>query len=204
MASPGGDTIAKGPATPLVLDFTMVDSNKDEGNRQRRVQSGLLGASGQGRRRNRERHEMDRQNVSESRTTAGTTEWAYRFTFFQKGVWLCGRKCFSLRLSLGSWLSPQFQCKRPRQMPLAAAAGRPQRLSSHTIQEHVEILGATARVNGRLTRQPIGSSRSSARGLGARLRRGETCLQTQTCSSTRGCMGRLSPRTLMSLSTSIF
>jgi hypothetical protein len=29
MASPGGDTIAKGAATPLVLDFTMVDSNKD-------------------------------------------------------------------------------------------------------------------------------------------------------------------------------
>jgi hypothetical protein len=29
MASPGGDTIAKGAATPLVLDFTMVDSNKN-------------------------------------------------------------------------------------------------------------------------------------------------------------------------------
>ena len=29
MASPGGDTIAKGAATPLVLDFTMVDSDKD-------------------------------------------------------------------------------------------------------------------------------------------------------------------------------
>jgi hypothetical protein len=29
MASPAGDTIAKGAATPLVLDFTMVDSNKD-------------------------------------------------------------------------------------------------------------------------------------------------------------------------------
>jgi hypothetical protein len=29
MASPGGDTIAKGAATPLVLDFTMVDSSKD-------------------------------------------------------------------------------------------------------------------------------------------------------------------------------
>ena len=29
MASPGGDTMAEGAATPLVLDFTMVDSNKD-------------------------------------------------------------------------------------------------------------------------------------------------------------------------------
>ena len=29
MASPGGDAIAKGTTTPLVLDFTMVDSNKD-------------------------------------------------------------------------------------------------------------------------------------------------------------------------------
>lgn len=29
MASPGGDTIAKGAVTPVVLDFTMVDSNKD-------------------------------------------------------------------------------------------------------------------------------------------------------------------------------
>jgi len=29
MASPGGDTIAKDAATPLVLDFTMVDSDKD-------------------------------------------------------------------------------------------------------------------------------------------------------------------------------
>jgi len=29
MASPGGDTIAKGAVTPLVLDFTMVDSDKD-------------------------------------------------------------------------------------------------------------------------------------------------------------------------------
>jgi hypothetical protein len=29
MASPAGDTIAKGAVTPLVLDFTMVDSNKD-------------------------------------------------------------------------------------------------------------------------------------------------------------------------------
>ena len=29
MASPDGDTIAKGAATPLVLDFTMVDSNND-------------------------------------------------------------------------------------------------------------------------------------------------------------------------------
>ncbi len=29
MASPGGDTISKGAATPLVLDFTVVDSNKD-------------------------------------------------------------------------------------------------------------------------------------------------------------------------------
>jgi hypothetical protein len=29
MASPGGDTLSEGAATPLVLDFTMVDSNKD-------------------------------------------------------------------------------------------------------------------------------------------------------------------------------
>jgi len=29
MASPGGDTIVKGAVTPVVLDFTMVDSNKD-------------------------------------------------------------------------------------------------------------------------------------------------------------------------------
>jgi hypothetical protein len=29
MASPGGDTIVKGATTPLVLDFTMVDTNKD-------------------------------------------------------------------------------------------------------------------------------------------------------------------------------
>ena len=29
MASPGGDTLAEGAATPLVLDFTMVNSNKD-------------------------------------------------------------------------------------------------------------------------------------------------------------------------------
>ena len=29
MASPGGDTIAKGAATPFVLDFTMVDTDKD-------------------------------------------------------------------------------------------------------------------------------------------------------------------------------
>jgi hypothetical protein len=29
MASPGSDTLAKGAATPLVLNFTMVDSNKD-------------------------------------------------------------------------------------------------------------------------------------------------------------------------------
>jgi len=29
MASPGGDTLAKDAATPLVLNFTMVDSNKD-------------------------------------------------------------------------------------------------------------------------------------------------------------------------------
>ena len=29
MASPGGDTLAQGAATPLVLDFTMVDSDKD-------------------------------------------------------------------------------------------------------------------------------------------------------------------------------
>lgn len=29
MASPGGDTIAKGAATPVVLDFTMVQPDKD-------------------------------------------------------------------------------------------------------------------------------------------------------------------------------
>jgi len=29
MASPGGDTIAKGAVTPLVLDFTMVDTDAD-------------------------------------------------------------------------------------------------------------------------------------------------------------------------------
>ena len=29
MASPHGDTIANGAAVPVVLDFTMVDSNKD-------------------------------------------------------------------------------------------------------------------------------------------------------------------------------
>ena len=29
MASPNGDTIANGAAVPVVLDFTMVDSNKD-------------------------------------------------------------------------------------------------------------------------------------------------------------------------------
>ena len=29
MASPDGDTIAKGAAVPIVLDFTMVDSNAD-------------------------------------------------------------------------------------------------------------------------------------------------------------------------------
>jgi hypothetical protein len=29
MASPGGDAIASGASVPLVLDFTMVDSNKD-------------------------------------------------------------------------------------------------------------------------------------------------------------------------------
>jgi hypothetical protein len=29
MASPGGDTIAKGAAVPVVLDFTMVDTNAD-------------------------------------------------------------------------------------------------------------------------------------------------------------------------------
>jgi len=29
MASPDGDTIAKGAAVPVVLDFTMVDSNAD-------------------------------------------------------------------------------------------------------------------------------------------------------------------------------
>jgi len=29
MASPDGDTIAKGAAVPFVLDFTMVDSNAD-------------------------------------------------------------------------------------------------------------------------------------------------------------------------------
>lgn len=29
MASPNGDTIANGAAVPVVLDFTMVDSNSD-------------------------------------------------------------------------------------------------------------------------------------------------------------------------------
>ncbi len=29
MASPGGDTIAKGAVTPFVLDFTMVDTDKN-------------------------------------------------------------------------------------------------------------------------------------------------------------------------------
>jgi hypothetical protein len=29
MASPGGDAIAKDAAVPVVLDFTMVDTNKD-------------------------------------------------------------------------------------------------------------------------------------------------------------------------------
>ena len=29
MASPNGDTIAKGATTPFVLNFTMVDSNSD-------------------------------------------------------------------------------------------------------------------------------------------------------------------------------
>jgi len=29
MASPGGDTLSEGQATPYVLDFSMVDSNKD-------------------------------------------------------------------------------------------------------------------------------------------------------------------------------
>jgi hypothetical protein len=29
MASPGGDTISKGATVPFVIDFTMVDSDKD-------------------------------------------------------------------------------------------------------------------------------------------------------------------------------
>jgi len=29
MASPNGDTLSKGASVPFVLDFTMVDSNKD-------------------------------------------------------------------------------------------------------------------------------------------------------------------------------
>jgi hypothetical protein len=66
MASPGSDTLAKGAATPLVLNFTMVDLNKDGAidvdlNKdgaidQDRVQQGLLGWPGQCRRSEREGH----------------------------------------------------------------------------------------------------------------------------------------------------
>jgi len=49
MASPGGDTIAKGAATALVLDFTMVDSNKDGVIDKDEFKQSLLGGFGQSR-----------------------------------------------------------------------------------------------------------------------------------------------------------
>ena len=80
MASPGGDTIAKGAVTPVVLDFTMVDSNKDGAidqgwsDRPRRVQQGLLGRAGQGQRSDREGHGISRHwdaDVSSGRGSEG-------------------------------------------------------------------------------------------------------------------------------------
>jgi hypothetical protein len=74
MASPGGDTIAKGAVTPVVLDFTMVDSNKVWSDRPRRVQQGLLGRAGQGQRSDREGHGVSHHwdaDVSSGRGSEG-------------------------------------------------------------------------------------------------------------------------------------
>ena len=58
MASPNGDTIANGASVPVVLNFTMVDSNKGRSNRRRRVQQGLLFGSRPGGRGDRKGYEV--------------------------------------------------------------------------------------------------------------------------------------------------
>jgi hypothetical protein len=74
----------------------------------------------------------------------------------RNGVSPCGRKCFWLRLLLVSWLVPPFPFKRPRQMPLGAAAISSPRQDTPTITRRERRSSTTARVNGSCTKLPIG------------------------------------------------